>query len=327
MEELQQQSVSASSISTSTDTQLKPDSTLIHALSFTLFTTNTSIEFFYELTDKLFDIPYSEFELRAKSKERKDYYRTMCSYRNMINIYSDPVGYNVNTVSIEIKGTACDELNLDFKLIAGYIYNNGAKVSVLHLANDDTKGLLEMNKIIKAHNKETYTSACNGSKHDKTSGQASVIFGKDPLRIIFYDKQIEQKTEYKWVRCELQMRKDLAHSAFKDFHDGIELGTISKGILLDKLKFRNEREKDKNKARRNIAPWWIKFLGDIEARKYSKAKVEPNNERQINNLIGYLKKRFDNLGSVNVFKAVAVASGEMAEQFIKPESLNLVLNY
>lgn len=164
-------------------------------------------------------------------------------------------------------------------------------ISRIDIAYDDFKGLLDMKTICRYTEDKNYVSPFSWYNVENGTPGSSVYFGapSSDLRIRFYDKAREQKIiePIHWVRCEIQLRRELAFNFVRDL---VKLGTdhIGKlfiGVLNNYLRFLEPSE-DTNKQRRNTASWWLDFVGDLEKiRLYEKPGTEYNEDLLYNYVI------------------------------------------
>lgn len=126
----------------------------------------------------------------------------------------------------------------------------------------------------------------------KIQGQ-TLYFGQPQSRIQirFYEKNFERESKgytledgiTGWNRIELQLRDERANKAVGEIAtDTKPLGSIISGILKTYVNFISENDKDKNKSRRKIAPFWEKFLGDVEAIRLSEKSPDRTIEQNLN---------------------------------------------
>jgi len=287
------------------------NTTSIDALSFTIFPktycSEANLDSYLErVCLELFNVSFSEAFYETSNKEiaAKRHYRRAYSYGNMIFIMYDAYGGNsTGTVHINIKGKACNTLDLDFIRIRNFIYDNGCNVTELHLANDDRHEVLSFDRIKRAFEYETYTSPLKWSDYQKSRGgkakSRSLIFGRKPVRIVFYEKGDYEGVTFPWLRVELQLRDEKAHSALRYWHEGQDLGEVSKGLLKSMLDLKNEREKDTNMSRRSTAFYWSRFLGDVGKRTWHK-KVKsdgpPDCQKQLKRFTSMCENRIKEHG-------------------------------
>ncbi|HDR7642648.1 replication initiation factor domain-containing protein [Bacillus wiedmannii] len=111
-------------------------------------------------------------------------------------------------------------------------------------------------------------------KSGETKGE-SVYFGseKSSIRIRMYDKLAQMKDEgtegiRAWNRTEIQARDERAQKIAEliAFSKDETFGVIAKGILKHYLRF-TIKGKDSHRHRWKTAPFWEKFLGNVDALK------------------------------------------------------------
>lgn len=125
---------------------------------------------------------------------------------------------------------------------------------------------------------------------DGSSKGKTVYIGSEQsnVRLRFYEKhherrnkghEIKEDIEY-WNRTEIQLRDENAQSAAYHIvsHDG-DVGSVTSGLLKRYCRFCIKGD-DSNKSRWKTAPFWEKFLGDVEPLHLSKAVQEMTIERR-----------------------------------------------
>lgn len=216
-----------------------------------------------------------------------------CSGFNNIKIFYD--GREDMGVHLQISGTGCREYEhfgqYSWITLFQTIIGAGGQFTRCDLAIDDvSKGnrklFFNVESIARRVSKGLLISKFKESderlKRDIATGQSkgmSIYFGseKSAIRVRMYDKKQEQgdKTPEdieEWVRTEIQARDERAQKIAEliAFSKEETFGTVSKGILKHYLRFL-VKGKDKNKSRWKTAPFWEKFLGEVEATKLTVA--------------------------------------------------------
>ncbi|MCY7487912.1 replication initiation factor domain-containing protein [Paenibacillus alvei] len=125
---------------------------------------------------------------------------------------------------------------------------------------------------------------------DGSSKGKTVYIGseKSNVRIRFYEKHHQLKNKgYElseeievWNRTEIQLRDENAQStAFHIVNNNGEVGSVTLGLLKRYCRF-CIKGTDSNKSRWKTAPFWDKFLGDVEPLYLAKVEQEMTIERR-----------------------------------------------
>ncbi len=171
----------------------------------------------------------------------------------------------------------------DFNSIfADVKYHSGEKkemnITRLDLAYDDFDGVLDIKQICDSVRRRDYVSPFHFWQTEEGSQGASCYIGapSSNFRIRFYDKAMERK--YKdgrhWIRCEIQLRNELAMSiACSDVNS---IGERFVMALNNYIRF-IEPGDDTNLQRRKTAAWWLNFVEHLKKiRLYETPGVEYN---------------------------------------------------
>lgn len=203
-----------------------------------------------------------------------------------ITIYFD--GREDMGLHLELKGRGCREYeNLGkqtWKELFQSIFAHQGYLTRLDTAVDDFEGMFTIPKLVSKIKKAELISPFKLARVLETikihSGNVSgmtLYFGspQSDIQIRIYDKLAERKdTNYNvsedikvWIRTELQLRDEKAMSVAEIItsrEDGEKaLGETVCGILKHYLRF-VVKGKDTNKRRWKTAPFWDKFLGEVE---------------------------------------------------------------
>lgn len=137
----------------------------------------------------------------------------------------------------------------------------------------DTFGALELPVIIKYTRRGKYASRWKTYLINEGNREMSVIWGsgKSDSRLRIYDKTMErrkvlgttgeQEVPEGWVRCEHQMRNDVAAAFIREWLATWDLSAIFFGVLAQKLQYVDKYD-GKNTDRMVVAPWWRRLLQD-----------------------------------------------------------------
>lgn len=209
-----------------------------------------------------------------------------CLRNGKISVYYD--GTEDMGIHLEMKGRGCREYEgydqLSWKDLFDRMLSSGASFSRLDVAIDDFVGFFTINGIVRKIKNQELVSRFKKAVRFETitinTGKAkgaTVYFGAatSDIQIRMYDKLSERiDTDYKvpddinfWNRTEIQLRNKHAQTVaqiLETEEDG-EF-TIEKtvcGILKEYLRF-TVKGVDSNKRRWKTAPFWEKFLGEVE---------------------------------------------------------------
>lgn len=162
------------------------------------------------------------------------------------------------------------------------------KICRLDVAYDDFKSLLPINDIAEALKLNDWTSPASVRWYEAVwsySGISAYVGSPGSrLRIRFYDKAAEQKVDYQWVRCEIQLRDEqatdfLAHYIKKPD----DLSYIYFAVLNRYVRF-IDRNKS-NVSRSKVKQWWSDFIETEDTIKLWSPGVTYNIGRLKDNVI------------------------------------------
>lgn len=110
---------------------------------------------------------------------------------------------------------------------------------------------------------------------------ASIYIGDKPQQLNIYDKKGERFDKAgenyeveNWTRWELRLGSDKANMAFLELVNGRGLADLFAGILGAHYKFVTLTG-DKNRSRRDLARWWVSFIGGAKLTKLYVDKDKP----------------------------------------------------
>jgi len=219
-------------------------------------------------------------------------------------------------IHVDMSGQGCREFENYFGDWAEFfkrVFEYNGQFTRLDLAIDDYSGYFKIDTLIKKAKKGEVRSKFKKAKRieqikleDGSSEGNTLYFGRPSSRIQirFYEKHHERKNAGKeleegveiWNRSEIQSRHERATSLAMLIANGggDQIGRIIMGTLKNYILFLSPSD-DTNKARWPIAPFWDKFLGDIEPLKLSKRapdrtieRIESWIDRQVNTSLGIL---------------------------------------
>lgn len=170
-----------------------------------------------------------------------------------------------------------------------------ASFSRLDVAVDDFEGYFKIDQVVKKIKKGELVSKFKKARSMESieiktgdSKGMTIYYGsaKSRIQIRMYEKNFErenagyelEKDVTCWNRTEVQARNERAQSIAEIIANDGEVGDVVKGILSYYLRF-TVKGKDMNKARWKTAPFWEKFLGNVEKLKLTKKAPDRTVER------------------------------------------------
>lgn len=212
-------------------------------------------------------------------------------------------GHKDMGIHLEFSGQGCREFEsygiMDWQTLFRVMLHCEAKFTRVDVSMDDYKGYFTLNQVIrKVKAGELVSKFKNAVRMEKmriedgkTVGH-TVYFGSESsrIKIRMYDKLLEQMSEENadlselegltvWNRTEIQARDERAHAIAALIADDMPLGDIVMGILKHYLRF-VVKGKDKKKSRWKTAPFWEKFLRDIEGLRLATKKPSVTIEKK-----------------------------------------------
>lgn len=188
-------------------------------------------------------------------------------------------------ICVEMSGGGCrffesysdKDFNLIFRVLAYGAKKGNYNVTRLDLAYDDFSGFIDINVMRDLTEKDYYTCVMpsvsitkSREKKDSDLWGLNIQHGKRESKVSFriYDKRIERK-QYDlehWIRFEMQLRKEAAlgfiQKLFLD-ENTPDIGLHFVGVIRRYLEYKCPGN-DSNIARWKPAPWWLRFVGDVE---------------------------------------------------------------
>ena len=145
-------------------------------------------------------------------------------------------------------------------------------ITRLDLAYDDHEGLFDL-YVIRSHAEDRlYRGKCKYSENTFSDDQNKDIQGltcqfghnSSDIKVRIYDKAAERGFKDRhWVRCEIQLRDDLASNAASELIRLNDIGKTVSGILRNYLMFVIPSN-DSNKSRWPVALWWEIILENMD---------------------------------------------------------------
>lgn len=212
--------------------------------------------------------------IKFQNVKGHNFYRDCMTFSGMNFLYN---GLNSNMgICIELKGTGCRAFetfgNGDYlQLLSWVIDHEENNCTRLDLAYDDFSGILPLERIRDDAIAGNYISKCKGGNIRQGFGNQdglTVYFGSRESEFLcrFYDKSAEKCVKDKiphWVRCEIQLGKNLTYNTLKDITTYDDLKTTFFKILNNYLRFIEPFNNEVgNKSRDSvIADYWSNFIG------------------------------------------------------------------
>lgn len=184
-------------------------------------------------------------------------------------------------ICLELLGAGCRELEQlcqrsdVFYMLLTTEYADTIHLTRIDIAIDDYQKLLDMTVVEhKVHNDEIATYLQNRTVYkglNGTAGHTVYLGSRSRYMLRIYDKAAEQRTSYKWVRVELEIRHDAALEFKKLVTREIDQTSTEKdaaiarfgvGVIANKLRF-IERT-DSNKTRCKTSIWWEQLLNGVK---------------------------------------------------------------
>lgn len=219
-------------------------------------------------------------------------------YYEGVNIHfngSDDMG-----VWLELSGKGCRTFETlghgDYsKIFDGIVIDEDLKPTRLDIAFDDMDGILDISKLANDAHNQNFISKWEYWEVLFSAKGTSIYHGhgSSDARLRFYDKDAEQGHQEgrHWVRCELQMRDEIALNFIKAIRAQESIGIVFLGVVANYLRYLKPNKTDSNKSRWATATYWEKFIK-------SAAKIslyeKPGMEYSLYNLEKYVLKQAGN---------------------------------
>jgi len=245
---------------------------------------------------------------------------------------SNPEKYRMG-VHVVLPSSALDVLyskGYDWAKLFQVVMLFGGKVARLDIAFDDkcddgSVPLLDLQVIDSAIRERSYASHLRNRRVTEDLETRGVTYylgsGQSDVLVRIYDKQIEQKVDYHWIRVELQLRDKKADNLFRMSADACcnddAFSDMMSEVLLSILDFKDIRIDDTNVSRCETSAWWALFVQtacklSVSLRKIVDESIDRSRawiEKQVSGTLRFLVSvngGFDWLVS-------AVADGEMSK--------------
>lgn len=238
----------------------------VHWLSFTVPTT-VSIDWIFE---ELVGTSKDSFDAQPKGM---DGYRSCLTNADKTILILTDGGHGLMGHHCRMTGRACEAIQGRLIEIGQKVLSCGGHIARIDLAVDDFSGLLDLSDVEQAIQQGLCTSRFKASpriesRYDPRTGNEvgkAARFGQrsSSTFIRIYDKAAEQKEDFHWVRCEIEVKRNNATEIMRQLVNGKSIGDLLFGLLAGYIAFR-EKNKDTNRSRWPLAPWWRQFLGSVE---------------------------------------------------------------
>lgn len=158
------------------------------------------------------------------------------------------------------------------KIFARFFSGDKYNITRLDLAYDDHTGILDIYKLEEDTRDRAYVTRAKyaeilWSDNENTDIQGLCIqIGSSRSRTLIriYDKAAERGFKgLHWIRCEIQLRQENAVVACAKLYELQHIGKVSAGILRNYVSYRVPSS-DSNKSRWPVAPYWDRFVMDME---------------------------------------------------------------
>ena len=156
----------------------------------------------------------------------------------------------------------------DWLYLIRTITGNGDAFNItrLDMAYDDHTGILNLDQLRADTDDQLYVSKSRKWKIEYGSDGTTIYHGsmKSNIMIRIYDKAAERGygPEVHWVRCELQMRDQIANGFCEGLIDR-DVGTQFRGVLHNYLRYVVPSD-DSNKSRWELTDYWAELLDNVD---------------------------------------------------------------
>lgn len=249
--------------------------------------------------------PY-DFEFKPLGKGASYHYGNTAAFNNIEVFYSTHLdvqnGYNKG-FTIHISGQGCRQYEmLRWAENEHWTWYNtiqelkelGGKCTHIDIAHDFVNSKYTWQFVLRKIYACTLIYRGNVYRYNKIDTKkgvdyhASIYIGDKPQQLNIYDKKGERFDKAgenfeveNWTRWELRLGGDKAHLAFLELCEGRHIADLFAGILAAHYKFVTLTG-DKNRSRRDLARWWVAFLGGAKLTKLYVKKDKPTLKKKEN---------------------------------------------
>lgn len=249
-----------------------------------------------ELIRRLLGLPLVYFMIQKAKVKHKDY--TNLYQFGTVKVYEDRKlkdGTNEVGCYLVLSGQGCDDY-YSFLQAGNNTYNNffdyciqiagkdNFHLTRLDIAIDDKNNIpyFTVEQIKRKCLKDEFVSKSKSYRFSESSfddDTAKTVYigdGKSNISYRFYEKDREQAGKYNfnyaemgnWIRAELQLRDEIAHSfAMMMCETFEELGNLAFDLLSSSLRFVNKDKTQSNKSRWKTCRFWERYLGAVKPLK------------------------------------------------------------
>ncbi|SHJ84363.1 replication initiation factor domain-containing protein [Alicyclobacillus tolerans] len=275
-----------------TETQI-----LIDWVAFTLPDTINPIE----IASSLFHTTLDEFLLCERGMLG---YQTQYRLDNMVILTDGKQGMGTHVI---LSGSGCRLLESSVLLPNGLNWRDwlssvlslGAKFTRCDIAIDEFSGVLNVHRVADfvrsglvrtRFRKPMIQEGISVGNGVASSDGVTVYFGspQSKIRVRFYDKAAEQSLDTVWNRCELQTRDSRSQALVNLFCNGLELGSVVRGVLASYIAFVDDKSSDSNFSRRSVVSWWDGFLLGVSRLKLT----IPKSDKSIDDILSHFSHQY-----------------------------------
>lgn len=223
---------------------------------------------------------------------------------NGVNGYSKKLwfdGVNIHLPSashsevwVEMSGSGCRAFETyghgDWAFILNWALRY-AHFTRLDIAFDDHTGILDMQRLVDDSKDRLYVTKARKHEIHYSWSDDDEFLGltiehgsmKSDVFFRFYDKaaQLYRVGEH-WIRLEMQLRNDRATSFVK--LDG-DLGSVFSSVLLNYCRYVIPNDRDSNKWRWELQPYWVDLIGSCQPLKLAENKGVEYNFQSLDNFV------------------------------------------
>jgi phage replication initiation protein len=252
-------------------------------------------------------------------------------------------------VHVRMTGQGCREYEemdlLTWSDLFRIMKKNGGHFTRLDVAIDDFTPYFTVESLVRRVKRGLCASKFKKVRHMETikleSGESTgktLYFGNPSsrLQVRIYEKDWERITKGKelqeditaWNRVEIQARNERATKIAEFIAAGTyDLGKIIAGILKHYINFLNEN--DERKARKGVAKFWTKFLGDVEPLKLSEVAPDKTIEKRQEWLDRQVKKTLGMVFYANEENGIHILMDMLHEgmDLIEKDDLRMIDDY
>lgn len=247
--------------------------------------------------------------LGLENEEFSGFRKGKYGYKGSLHFGNIGIYFNGNEdmgIHLELSGQGCREYEAlelyTWKQLFQILIDHEANFTRLDVAIDDFKGYFNIKGLVrKIKNRELiskFKNAIRIENIDIETGESkgnTIYYGgaSSRIQIRMYEKDHERTMKgfdleedlTAWNRTEIQARNERAQKiagliAEREDNE-MEIGKVVSGILKYYMRFVVKGE-DENRSRWKTAPFWLKFIGDVEALKLTEVAPDRTVEKTVN---------------------------------------------